>query len=259
MARARRALFGRFLSRRVELALRASPGGRLLDYGCGSGSFAVAAQGHGFDVTGLEPFSLLRERDVAPRLVSGTLSKLPPTDRFDVITMWHVLEHLDDPVSALSELRARLRETGRMVICVPYIGGWQAKVFKGTWFHLDPPRHLHHFSRRSLELALQTAGLVPDDWEWWMPEYGTSGWVQSTINMVAPTKNVLYEVVKDRQALADLPRWRRQVSILISIAAAIPLTLLSIPVEAVAARKRRSAVLTVTVHRDPDGSVPVAP
>jgi SAM-dependent methyltransferase len=249
IARARRMVFGRFMTRRVELALRSTPGRRLLDYGCGSGTFAFAAQSRGFEATGLEPFSLLRTRVDAPRLVAGTLDSLGSDDRFDVITMWHVLEHVDEPRRVLGELRERMADSGRIVISVPFIDGWQAQVFKGTWFHLDPPRHLHHFSRRSLGLTLRSAGLEPVSWEWWMPEYGTSGWVQSAINVVAPVKNVLYETVKDRDALTHIPVWSRRLSLAISVVAAVPLMLVSLPLEALAAQRRRSAVLTVIARQ----------
>jgi hypothetical protein len=82
-----------------------------------------------------------------------------------------------------------------------------------------------------------------------MPEYGMSGWVQSAINSVSPIKNSLYEAVKDRHALDALPAWKRRVVLAASIVAALPLAVLSIPVEALAAGRRRSAVLTVVARR----------
>jgi SAM-dependent methyltransferase len=236
----------------VALAARE---GRLLDYGCGSGAFAIAAQAQGYDATGIEPFSLLQEREVAPRLIAGTLKDLPPNDEFDIITMWHVLEHLEDPTAMLRQLSQHLSYEGRLVVCVPHIDSWQARLFGGLWFHLDPPRHLHHFSRRSLKLSLAAAGLEDVRWEWWMPEYGMSGWVQSAINSFSPVKNSLYEAVKDRHALDGLPVWKRRSVLAVSILAALPLTVLSIPVEALAARRRRSAVLTVVTRRA-DADVP---
>jgi SAM-dependent methyltransferase len=185
------------------------------------------------------------ERDEAPRLVRGGLRELGDVDGFDLVTAWHVIEHLDDPRASLSELRQHLADDGRLLVCVPNVDSWQSRVFKGSWFHLDPPRHLHHFSKQSLTRVLADAGLQPVGWRWWVPEYGMSGWIQSTLNRSMRQPNVLYEAVKDRNELEDLTPGRRRALVALSLAAAIPLAVVALPIEAMAAWSRASATLTV--------------
>ena len=134
---------------------------RLLDYGCGSGAFARFMAGRGYDVVGLEPFSLgsptnepsltlLRKPFESARAELGT---------FDVITLWHVLEHVHKPIELLRALGEHLAPDGVIVISVPNFKSVQSELFKGAWFHLDPPRHLIHFEPDTLTSTVEHAGL----------------------------------------------------------------------------------------------------
>ena len=132
-----------FTLQRARLIEAARPSGRLLDYGAGAGQFARFMAGRGFDTVGLEPYSLgttLEEKNL--RLVRAPLAKVKAElGTFDVITMWHVLEHLEQPLPLLKELRSMLAPGGVLVVSVPNFSSWQSELFKGGWFHLDPPRH----------------------------------------------------------------------------------------------------------------------
>ncbi|MFZ5477945.1 MAG: class I SAM-dependent methyltransferase, partial [Myxococcota bacterium] len=231
-------------ARVVESVVRA---GTLLDYGAGSGAFARYMAGRGHTVVGLEPYSLgapLEEPGL--RLLRAPLATLVEAgDRFDAITLWHVLEHVDRPVALLAELRGLLRPGGAIVISVPNFASWQRAVFGARWFHLDPPRHLIHFEPDTLDTCLERAGLrvvarFPD-----LAEYGASGWVQSALNGLLPRENFLYEWVKDRGALAGVGTASRVAHLGASVAAAGPIAAASLPVEALAARRGRAAALTV--------------
>ena len=74
--------------------------------------------------------------------------------RFDVMSLWHVLEHLADPDRTLRDCARWLTQGGLLLVAVPNLDSWQARVFRGAWFHLDPPFHLHHFAPGSLARAL---------------------------------------------------------------------------------------------------------
>lgn len=123
----------------------------LLDYGCGTGHFLSYCKRKDFDVYGYEPDDQARE--IAIKQVGETIySDISLLDKtFDVITLWHVLEH----VSLLSEvmvwLKTKLAKKGRLLIALPNLESYDANYFKEEWAAYDVPRHLYHFSKSSLE------------------------------------------------------------------------------------------------------------
>ncbi|MBL8911716.1 MAG: class I SAM-dependent methyltransferase [Archangium sp.] len=239
-----------FTLQRARLIEAHRPSGRLLDYGAGAGQFARFMADRGFDTVGLEPYSLgttLEEKNL--RLVRAPLAKVKAElGKFDVITMWHVLEHLEQPVPLLKELHSMLAPGGVLVVSVPNFSSWQSEVFKGGWFHLDPPRHLLQFEPDTLEDCLRRAGFAVNRSVPFLPEYGTSGWIQSALNRVLPHKNFLYEWVKDRGALSSMSMASRAVHFAASVAGSLPIFAASIPVEFVAAQSNKAAALTVVAQ-----------
>lgn len=244
---------GGFLRKRVSVAQSVSPTGRSLDFGAGSGAFARAMQAAGFESVGLEPFSL-GTPTTAPGLAllrAPLADAAPSLGQFDVITMWHVFEHLDNPVEVLRQLASHLTPTGAFVISVPNEGSWQRRVFRRSWFHLDPPRHLIHFDASTFADVLGRADLHVTANHPFLPEYGTSGWVQSVLNRVLPHRNFFYEVVKDRGALAKMPRASFIGHLAVSLLIGAPIFVLAWPVEWLAARSNAAAALTVVARPRP--------
>lgn len=239
-----------FTLQRARVVEAAKPSGRLLDYGAGAGGFARFMAGRGFEAVGLEPYSLgttLEEPHL--RLVRAPLAKVKgELGQFDVITMWHVLEHLERPVPLLEELRSLLAPGGVLVVSVPNFASWQSELFKGGWFHLDPPRHLLQFDPATLEACLRRAGFTVSSSAPFLPEYGTSGWIQSALNRVLPHRNFLYEWVKDRGALASMGTIERAAHFAASVAGSVPLFAASLPIEYLAAKQNRAAALTVVAR-----------
>lgn len=129
--------------------------GRLLDVGCGNGAVLKSAGAllpgwelHGYDLNDKHRDEVLRLPGVAS-FTSGSLSKLPH-DQFDLIVLWHTLEHIPAPHGPLAELRARLTPGGFLLVQVPDI--------ERTPYDLAVIDHTSHFSRRTLELLCQQAG-----------------------------------------------------------------------------------------------------
>jgi SAM-dependent methyltransferase len=239
-----------FLRQRAHVVRKQKKSGRLLDYGCGNGSFAHWMSTTGFEVVGLEPFSLGSPR-VSERLTllrEPLESAAPRLGKFDVITLWHVLEHIPHPVDLLKRLRALLADDGVIVVSVPNFDSLQSKLFKGGWFHLDPPRHLIHFDKESLARSLARAELEPLNESPFLPEYGGSGWVQSVLNQVLPHNNYLYEYVKDRGALKEMTPASSALHLAASLAIAAPVLTLSLPIELAASRSAMGAALTVAAR-----------
>ncbi len=243
-----------FLRQREAFVREVAPQGRLLDYGCGSGAFARWMRRGGYEVVGLEPFSLgdpLEEPGLL--LVRESLeSASRHLGTFDVITLWHVLEHLKNPVEVLKQLGAMLRPGGRIIVSVPNFGSMQSKIFKGAWFHLDPPRHLIHFDARTLRTCFAKAGLAAAEEKRFLPEYGGSGWVQSALNKVLPHKNFLFEAIKDRGALRDMGAASSAAHLAASAALGTPIFAASLPLEALASVRDEAAALTIAARRQGD-------
>jgi SAM-dependent methyltransferase len=139
--------------------------GTLCDVGFGGGGFLLAMDRLGWRASGVEftdkvelPFDASRFEIV---LGADALQQLP-AGKFDLVTLWHVLEHFADPVEKLRSLRRALRPDGRLVIAVPNAGGLTARLFGPRWFATSPPWHLQQFTPRSLSRTLCEAGFSVD-------------------------------------------------------------------------------------------------
>jgi 2-polyprenyl-3-methyl-5-hydroxy-6-metoxy-1,4-benzoquinol methylase len=159
----------------------------VLDVGCGCGLFLFNMARTGWRTVGLEPSAVAvtfaTERLGLDRVLRGDLTSLDfPEREFDLITMWHVLEHIHDPVGALRRIRPWLRPEARLALCVPNIASLQARLFGRFWFHLDAPRHLVHFSPATLEALLARAGFEICERERRCDN--TTGWAHSLRRLV---------------------------------------------------------------------------
>jgi SAM-dependent methyltransferase len=139
-------------------------GVRLLDIGCGSGLFVEQARAAGFEAWGLEAAERAVEiahRGGNPWVMEGdesTLTAQSEDERFDVITLFHVLEHVAEPFKYLRRVQKLLRKPGHLVVQVPNRSSWQARVFGPRWYGLDCPRHLCNYSAYSVLYLLGRAG-----------------------------------------------------------------------------------------------------
>jgi len=132
--------------------------GSLLDIGCGTGDFLAAAKNNGWSVTGIEPNENARTKanTKTNNSVFETLKlESLPENSFDVITLWHVLEHLPDLESHVNVFRKLLKPNGSLIIAVPNYKSFDANHYKQFWAAYDVPRHLWHFSQTSIKKLFQ--------------------------------------------------------------------------------------------------------
>ncbi|MBT8304465.1 MAG: class I SAM-dependent methyltransferase, partial [Bacteroidia bacterium] len=126
----------------------------LLDVGCGTGDFLLAAKNNDWNISGVEPDEKAREiaNEKTNNSVYG-IEKLLNFDKhsFDVITLWHVLEHLPELEENISVFKSLLKPNGRLVIAVPNFKSYDAIFYKENWAAFDAPRHLWHFSQTSIK------------------------------------------------------------------------------------------------------------
>ncbi len=140
--------------------LPAQPDGRLLEVGCGSGQMLNSMQGLGWCVEGVDfdPAAVQNARNKGLQVRLGTLeAQRYPNDHFDAITMSHLIEHVHDPLELLSECYRVLKTGGQLVVVTPNSESWGHKMFRGSWLHLDPPRHLYVFNSSSLRRLVEKA------------------------------------------------------------------------------------------------------
>ncbi len=136
--------------------------GKILDLGSGTGAFVNKMKQYGWEVTGLEPDADARK--VGNQLYHIELSDTSgfyqlPAGNFDAITLWHVLEHVHDLQEYVAQLKLLLKENGKLFIAVPNYTSKDAAIYKECWAAYDVPRHLYHFSPRSMQVLMEQHGL----------------------------------------------------------------------------------------------------
>ncbi len=143
------------LRKKVKLIERLTllKNGKLLDYGAGTGYFARAMQDEGWEVTAIEKSSQARELALEKfgfeMFPEGKLAEIEDKS-FDVVTMWHVLEHIQDLDRMWEELYRIIDDTGIAVIAVPNCQSYDAVTYKENWAAYDVPRHLWHFTASTI-------------------------------------------------------------------------------------------------------------
>lgn len=150
--------------RKVALITKLNGGrpGQLLDYGCGTGHFLAGAKRAGWQVIGLEPNDRARHDAAArvgqPILAGAALARLAPAS-FDVVSLWHVLEHVHLLNETLTELISKLKPGGKLLIAVPNAESLDAQHYRQNWAAYDVPRHLYHFAPGPMRQLLASHGL----------------------------------------------------------------------------------------------------
>jgi len=134
----------------------------LLDVGCGTGDFLKVAKDNNWNVLGVEPN--LEARTIANKKTENSVFDIEQLLKFkkhsfDVITLWHVLEHLSKLEQHITILESLLKPNGRLVIAVPNYKSFDANYYKSYWAAFDVPRHLWHFSQKSISKLVQQKGM----------------------------------------------------------------------------------------------------
>ena len=150
------------LKYKYRLATSGMQPGKMLDIGCGVGDFLHTAEMHGWECIGVEPSE--DAKTIAQKRMKGTIITSEELESFsdgafDVITMWHVLEHVDDLKWQVAQLQRLVKPSGRVVIAVPNYKSYDGQYYKEHWAAYDVPRHLNHFHRITLSKIFKTSGL----------------------------------------------------------------------------------------------------
>jgi 2-polyprenyl-3-methyl-5-hydroxy-6-metoxy-1,4-benzoquinol methylase len=128
-----------------------TPGKKILDIGSGTGSFLATCKNNGWTVLGVEPSKearLISEKNNVE--VVNDISFLKE-NHFDVITLWHTLEHVENLFEYIEQIKSRLKHNGVLIVAVPNYKSFDANYYKEYWAAYDVPRHLWHFSQTSIK------------------------------------------------------------------------------------------------------------
>lgn len=125
--------------------------GRILDIGAGTGDFLLTAKDNGWNTVGVEPSE--RAKSIAIKKGISFVDKIADLENnsFDVITMWHVLEHVPNLELQIQELKRLLKPTGTLIVAVPNFKSFDANHYKTFWAAYDVPIHFWHFSKKAIQ------------------------------------------------------------------------------------------------------------
>lgn len=136
--------------------------GKLLDIGCGTGYFAAYMNKKNWDCIGIEAdrdAKKYAEERFGLKVFGLNDMKSFNSSEFNVVTLWHVLEHLSSPKEVLNEISRILDEKGICIIALPNTGSFDAHYYKNYWAAWDVPRHLWHFNISSFKNLIENSGL----------------------------------------------------------------------------------------------------
>lgn len=181
------------------LAPLVPPPAFLLDAGAGRGRFVASALAAGYRAHGVEPSrrgALAAEAAGVPVERASIEAAAVKPGSFDAVTLWHVLEHLDDPGAALRQIAGWLRPGGILLVGVPNLASAQARLSGESWFHFDVPRHRTHFTPAGLDAVLRTNGFDPAGTHHLLLEHNPFGMWQSLLSRLTAHPSYLYNLLK---------------------------------------------------------------
>lgn len=125
--------------------------GKILDIGAGTGDFLAVAKSNGWNILGIEPSEKAKTIAGKKGVIFAESMQSLEKQSFDVITMWHVLEHVPNLEEQIKELKRLLKPDGTIIVAVPNFRSFDAKYYRRFWAGFDVPRHLWHFSKKAIK------------------------------------------------------------------------------------------------------------
>lgn len=230
--------------------------GRMLDIGCGRGRQLKYFKDRGWETWGTElsqTSAVFARNQLKLDICVGQLDHCGfKEDFFDVVSLWHVLEHLPDPEGALRQIERITKKGGLLFVSLPNFSSWQSRLAKNLWFHTDVPRHLYHFTPRALEKLLTAANFKIFYRSFSSMGYGYFGIIQSILNLTGCELNFLWDFVVQKSGKAKkTKKYKVFIGLLASICL-LPFCIIpGLLIEAMAILFSAGAVITVAAVKIP--------
>ncbi len=201
----------------------------LLDIGCGSGALIGLLKQRGFHVTGLDfsaEAAAVADAENGVRVIVGSLEEAAFPDRsFDIVTLFHVMEHVTNPRQVLAEVSRILRPNGTVVLQVPNVDSWQFRVFKAKWYGLDIPRHVIDYPKNAMLGLLDDSGFVARR----IRHFNLRDNAPALVSSIFPSLDPISRAVRHRKrnmTESDAAAWIRHLIYLLLVICAYPFALL---------------------------------
>lgn len=152
----------RYNQKQIGLSWKKKDTKELLDIGCGNGHFLAAAKEKGWNINGLEldPETAARAAKLTGLAISSSLKEIELEKRFQVITLWHVLEHVYEIDAYFEFFKNRLAPNGKLLLALPNAASFDANYFKEHWAAYDVPRHIYHFTPATISALAAKYGFT---------------------------------------------------------------------------------------------------
>ena len=213
----------------ITKSIRGRSGLELLDVGCGSGTLLGLLKRQGFHVRGVDfsaEASAIAKRDNGVDVAVGSLEEVHfPDQSFDVVTLFHVMEHVTNPRQVLNEVSRILRPQGVVILQVPNIESWQFKMFGAKWYGLDIPRHVIDYSKNSMLKLLNDCRFVPTR----IRHFNFRDNAPALVSSMFPSLDPLSRIVRHqkRNIRESVPMsWLRHTLYLLGVLCAYPVAIL---------------------------------
>lgn len=234
--------------RYLRLVSREERTPRVLEVGCAEGRLLLPFHSRGWECWGVEhplyPAKRFLQRDRIVYL-QGELDELGlPEKSFDLIFLWHVLEHMDDPGRTLRKLRRSMKPEGAVIVAVPNFGSLEARKYKKSWFHIDAPWHRYHFNEKSMKYLVSKHGFKISSLNTLCLEQGPYGFIQSTLNALGWPRNELYEALKGKRGQ------NRSIHLLMQCILATLLAVPALSFTFLAAQRRAGSVMKLVLRKE---------
>ena len=229
---------------------------KLLDIGCGQGQFINFLKKKGWEVYGTE-FSSMSAKRAKKKIsndsifVSNDIDELKNINiNFNIITLWHVLEHLKNPKRLNDILDEKLINKGFVVIEVPNFNSLQCLIDKNNWILLECPRHVSHFTKKSLLNLFDKRKFNLIKTSTFSLEFGFYGMLQSLMNLFLPVPNYLFSLIRSKNAkISKIPLIKKYLSFILTIILIIPLSFISIFLELLSVLFKKGGVIKIVIKK----------
>lgn len=231
---------------RLRFVRGLSPGSRVLEVGAGDGKLVAAMRAAGLDAHGIDPSpaacARARAAGIDVREASIEDAQVDASSQ-DAVVLWHALEHVEDPAAALCRVAGWLRRGGRVVVAVPNLVSFQARIGGDRWFHQDVPRHRTHFTPDGLRALLRRCGFEVERERHLVVEQNPLGMWQTLLNRLCGERDFAFRALK--RDLAGVGCRARIRDGLVTLIAGMPLVAVALVAELAAGLARRGGSMVV--------------